>query len=55
VLDFSKFTFKDAFTAFHNDMKKVTKYMKPLEIGKLHPDEASHRDVNIYFILLHKP
>jgi hypothetical protein len=27
-------------------MKKVTKYMKPLEIGKLHPDQGSQRDVN---------
>lgn len=32
----------DAFTAFHKDMNKVSKYMKTIEIGKVSPTDQYH-------------
>lgn len=29
---------KDAFTSFHNNMNKVSKFMKPIRIGKVLPE-----------------
>lgn len=37
-MDFLK---KDAFLALHNDMPKVNKYLKMLEIGKIQPDDIN--------------
>ena len=31
----------DAFNAFHNDLSKVSKYMKTIEIGKLLPNDKN--------------
>lgn len=43
-LHFLTFFLKDAFQAFHNDMKKVGKYLKTIQIGKVLPESDVNED-----------